>query len=986
LLAEISRPRRQLRALGLAGVLAVLLPMLVPPAAADDDVPVLETSYTIAGTPEPDQQPVRLDLSLFVTDPGAPRPAVVLAHGFGGTKDDSAGTARTLARLGYAVITYTARGFGASGGRIHLDNPAYEGADARRIVDFAAGRPEVASTGNDPVIGFAGVSYGGAAALQAAGLDRRIDAIAPAFTWNSLTQALFPQYAVQAPPGALAEVTSTATTGVFKKRWAALFFRGRGQPVGNGFGDPTAAVCGRFALELCRGYLETAESGRPIAGFVRLLEQSSVDPVLPKIAAPTLIIAGEQDTLFPLDQADANLRGLPASTPTKMIWVAGGHDAEISTDDLVPELEAWFGRYLRQDGSAADTAFEVVVAAPSLVGQDDDGAEPQDLTAAGYPGRGSELDTTTVPLAGDAQSVISPAGGTPTAITSLPGTGGLLGATATVGGYALAVLPGQAATFTSTPLQDPYMLVGSGSVSLRVTSSSSSAALFVGLWDLGPDVEAPAASAGGPLARPGTAVLPQAAVAPIKLEGLTPGRPTTVVVALPPVAHEIPVGHRFRLVVSSTDQAYAVPAAAATYQIDLVGDRAVTLPQVGVTRVGAGRLDVPLALVVVVGALVLMAAGLAVAAWLLRRALHTRPDLAHLPLVVDGLTKTYTARRRGWWSLRSRSSLTYTARRRGWWSLRSRSSLTYTARRRGWWSLRSRSSRAERDGFKAVDGVSFVAQRGQVVGLLGPNGAGKTTTLRMMVGLIRPDAGTVYVHGGPVHGGAEVLGSVGALIEGPGFLPHLTGRENLLAYWGATGRPLAEAVLDDALAVAGLGSAIDRRVRGYSQGMRQRLGIAQAMLGRPDLLLLDEPTNGLDPPQIKTMRTVLRDYAAGGRTVVVSSHLLSEVEQTCSDVVVMHQGRVVLTGSMAALTGSDDVTLVGLSAGSDLPAAARSLQTLGVRADPNGAGLRISGAVPRTKIVAHLVRRGFAVESVDGRRQLEEVFMNLVSPRGETDG
>ena len=190
-----------------------------------------------------------------------------------------------------------------------------------------------------------------------------------------------------------------------------------------------------------------------------------------------------------------------------------------------------------------------------------------------------------------------------------------------------------------------------------------------------------------------------------------------------------------------------------------------------------------------------------------------------------------------------------------------------------------------------MDGISFRAEPGQVVGLLGPNGAGKTTAIRMLVGLIRPDSGQIFVHGEPVHAGADVLASVGSFIEGPGFLPHLTGRQNLDAYWQATGRPAEEAHLDEALAIAGLGTALDRKVRGYSHGMRQRLGIAQAMLGLPSLLVLDEPTNGLDPPQIKAMREVLADYAAAGRTVVISSHLLGEVEQTCSHVVVMDKGK-----------------------------------------------------------------------------------------------
>ena len=154
-----------------------------------------------------------------------------------------------------------------------------------------------------------------------------------------------------------------------------------------------------------------------------------------------------------------------------------------------------------------------------------------------------------------------------------------------------------------------------------------------------------------------------------------------------------------------------------------------------------------------------------------------------------------------------------------------------------------------------------MARAGRVCGFLGPNGAGKTTTLRMATGLIAPDEGAVYVLGRRVRAGSPVLSRVGTLIEGPGFLPHLTGRQNLRAYWAATGRRPAEAGFDEALAVADLGAAVDKPVRSYSQGMRQRLGIAQAMLGLPQLLVLDEPANGLDPPQIHQMREVLQRYA-----------------------------------------------------------------------------------------------------------------------------
>jgi ABC-2 type transport system ATP-binding protein len=217
----------------------------------------------------------------------------------------------------------------------------------------------------------------------------------------------------------------------------------------------------------------------------------------------------------------------------------------------------------------------------------------------------------------------------------------------------------------------------------------------------------------------------------------------------------------------------------------------------------------------------------------------------------------------------------------------------------------------------AVRDLSFRVEKGQVLGLLGPNGAGKTTTLRMLMGLIKPDAGEIRVFGHAIRPGAPVLSRVGAFVEGAGFLPHLSGRENLELYWQATGRPPEDAHLDEALEIAGLGDALARAVRTYSQGMRQRLAIAQAMLGLPDLLILDEPTNGLDPPQIREMRKVMIRYAAAGRTVIVSSHLLAEVEQSCTHLVVMDRGRLIQAGPVDEIVGSGDTLLVGLAA--DVP-------------------------------------------------------------------
>ena len=206
-------------------------------------------------------------------------------------------------------------------------------------------------------------------------------------------------------------------------------------------------------------------------------------------------------------------------------------------------------------------------------------------------------------------------------------------------------------------------------------------------------------------------------------------------------------------------------------------------------------------------------------------------------------------------------------------------------------------SKVYKDGYKAVDGLTFSVKRGQVLGLLGPNGAGKTTTLRMMMGLIYPTEGEISINGKPIYPGSPTLAELGSFVEGSGFLPHLSGRENLELYWKSIGRS-DEPFFDEAVRITDLGSALDKKVRSYSQGMRQRLAIAQAMLGMPDLLVLDEPTNGLDPQQIKAMREVLKNYAKTGRTVIVSSHLLSEVEQTCTHVVLMHRGKLIAFGTM----------------------------------------------------------------------------------------
>jgi ABC-2 type transport system ATP-binding protein len=270
-------------------------------------------------------------------------------------------------------------------------------------------------------------------------------------------------------------------------------------------------------------------------------------------------------------------------------------------------------------------------------------------------------------------------------------------------------------------------------------------------------------------------------------------------------------------------------------------------------------------------------------------------------------------------------------------------------------------------------------ERGQIVGLLGPNGAGKTTTLRLLLGLLRPTSGQIRVFGHPVVPGAPVLSRVGSLVEGPGFLPHLSGVDNLRYYWAATGRPVHQARIDEALRIAGLGTAAERRVRTYSQGMKQRLAVAQAMLGLPELLVLDEPTNGLDPPQIHQMREVLRRYAATGRAVLLSSHLLAEVEQTCTHVVVMHNGALVTAGTVEDIVSSGETTF-RVDEPEHAADTLRSLEGLGeVHTEGDLVHADLAGHTTAIAINA-LVASGVSVNQVGPRRRLEDAFLHLVAP------
>ena len=288
----------------------------------------------------------------------------------------------------------------------------------------------------------------------------------------------------------------------------------------------------------------------------------------------------------------------------------------------------------------------------------------------------------------------------------------------------------------------------------------------------------------------------------------------------------------------------------------------------------------------------------------------------------------------------------------------------------------------------AVDGLNLEVEAGTLYGFLGPNGAGKTTTIRMFVGLIHPSAGEVEVLGRQVRPGhaADVLRRVGALVEEPAFWPYLSGHRNLV-YFARAGRPATDARareerIDEALATVNLSGAAGKKVKAYSQGMRQRLGIARALLGAPELLLLDEPTNGLDPQGIAEIRSLLRRLAGSGTTVFVSSHLLSEVEAMCDRVGVLAQGRLVADGPPSSLRATGDRLRVRVGDPDRAVTVLRGVDGVvldGGVADPAVLRIRLNPPASSAAVAAALVRAGVALhELTPERERLEDVFLDLV--------
>ncbi|MET3468608.1 ATP-binding cassette domain-containing protein [Microbacterium sp. 1262] len=275
----------------------------------------------------------------------------------------------------------------------------------------------------------------------------------------------------------------------------------------------------------------------------------------------------------------------------------------------------------------------------------------------------------------------------------------------------------------------------------------------------------------------------------------------------------------------------------------------------------------------------------------------------------------------------------------------------------------------------AVDGLTARVEPGAVTGFLGPNGAGKTTTLRMLLGLISPTSGSATIGGRRYRDLKHPLQTVGAVLESSSFHPGRSAAAHLRVYAHAAGIPTSR--VDDALGIVGLGDVAGRKVGGFSLGMRQRLGLAYALLGDPGVLVLDEPTNGLDPEGIRWIRRFLRDLAAEGRTVLVSSHLLAEVQQSVDSLMIITRGRLVYQGGIEHVVPQDEIATVVDA--EDRDALRRALSAAGFESDERRTGLAVRGADAPTvgRIAADA---GIALTALQRKGPaFEEVFLELVS-------
>lgn len=460
---EVSTSPRRRTGLVLVVLLCVAAIALGASAWPGDDepqaapAPPREAMLDVLDGPNGSER-VQIDVTLHAPA-DTPAPAVLLAHDFGGDKNQVAEQARSLVARGFSVLTYSSRGFGDSTGRIALNSPEYEVADAKQLLDWMARQPEVLRDADgDPRVGVTGDSYGGALSLLLAGSDPRVDAIAPVMTYNDLRGALLPNAGSE--PGA--DDPPAHDDGVFKRGWAGLLFAaGNRQPsspppsserAGPGSAEPPQ-TCGGFTSRVCRAYSELSRTGRASAETSRLLESVSPKRVTGNIDIPTMLVQGQRDTLFGLDQADANARQITAAGGSvKTVWWDGGHDGAPPGPELRGEIADFLAFHL--DAAPAPdpgTGFSYTVADREQL---DDDAPAREVSVPHYPGLdGDGTPPAQLPLVGSPTRVITPPGGAPAATSSVPGE--------PRSGERAQDVPGQVAAFSTAPLDEQVVVAGS---------------------------------------------------------------------------------------------------------------------------------------------------------------------------------------------------------------------------------------------------------------------------------------------------------------------------------------------------------------------------------------------------------------------------------------------------------------------------------------------------------------------------------------------
>ncbi|MFB4314066.1 CocE/NonD family hydrolase [Actinomadura sp. 21ATH] len=553
-----ARPKSRAAAALSVPLLATTLAAVPAPASAAAYT-VRELSFGVRVGPGGDRScTVVADLYRPATG-GKRAPAVLTTNGFGGSKDDLAGTAEAFAARGYVVLAYSGLGAGGSGCRITLDHPDHDGRAARQLVDFLAGTRAAADgtrldavrldAPGDPRVGMIGGSYGGGAQFAAAGVDPRIDALVPIDTWNDLRYSLAPNNELTAAG------ERTTEPGATKLLWGLGFFAlGAVRGVEGAGTDPSRlAGCPNFPTALCAAVAESLVHGVPRPASLDYLRAASVASYMPRIKAPVLLVQGQNDTLFTLQEATATYRALAAQgTPVKMIWHSGGHsgpsapgdiDLEHPSDNYVGRRAlAWFDRHLK--GLPADTGPGFAYFRPWA--RYEGNAAPAYSSAAPKPvrfylsGKDRLVSTRSEVTAGRA-SYRNPLGFWPTSFSELSLLQGALD------GVPPGDAPGTFAGWTSAPLAKDTDVVGAPTLSVRLSSPAAERGqrrgvdgrlvLFAKLYDVAPD---------------GSATLAHRLVSPVRVGDVR--KPLSI--RLPGIVHRFAAGHRLRVVIASSDLSY----------------------------------------------------------------------------------------------------------------------------------------------------------------------------------------------------------------------------------------------------------------------------------------------------------------------------------------------------------------------------------------------------------------------------------------------